>query len=100
MLLPSYCTRCIIRNCSYLKETHAKFCFDCPKYPCLRLRQLDKRYRLRYHTSLIENLQMIKDKGLSLFLDKEKEKWKCSRCGAMVCIHTGNCIKCNAPLFN
>lgn len=99
-LKPTFCVRCIIKNCTFLEKTTSKFCYECPKYPCLRLKQLDKRYRLKYHTSVLENLQMIKDKGLTVFIEKEKERWKCSHCGGTVCIHSGNCIICNTPLYN
>src|SRR5512133_393332 len=50
---------CVIRNCDFIKESDTKFCFDCPKYPCKRLKQLDNRYRTKYKTSFLDNLVMI-----------------------------------------
>ncbi|MBC8006264.1 MAG: DUF3795 domain-containing protein, partial [Verrucomicrobia bacterium] len=42
---PPYCLHCIIKNCEILAQTSSGFCYECIKYPCKRLRQLDKRYR-------------------------------------------------------
>jgi hypothetical protein len=56
---PKHCTTCIIKNCEYLASTDSRFCFECEKYPCTRLKSLDKRYRTNYQVSLIENLNRI-----------------------------------------
>lgn len=88
------CAQCIIRNCSLLKLTDSGFCFDCPKYPCLRLKQLDKRYRTKYSMSMLENLEYIKNNGLEKFTRKENERWKCIHCGGTICVHRGYCFDC------
>jgi hypothetical protein len=85
---------CVIRNCSHLAETESKFCYECAKYPCKRLLQLDKRYRTRYNTSLMGNLERIRDFGLGAFAKSEHEKWLCPQCGGTVCIHRGYCLNC------
>ena len=44
-----YCRKCVIRNCSFLKEKNLKFCsLKCTSYPCKRLKDLDKRYKTKY----------------------------------------------------
>ena len=88
------CQYCIIRNCEALQATPEHFCYDCPKFPCLRLKQLDKRYRTRYNTSPIENLKIIKNNGLSHFMELEIAKWHCPTCGGTICMHKGYCINC------
>ena len=85
---------CTILNCSHLAETASKFCYECLKYPCKRMLQLDKRYRTKYKTSLMENLGRIRDLGLEAFAESEHEKWLCPRCGGTICIHAGCCMKC------
>lgn len=94
--IPAYCRKCIIRNCELLSQTKSKFCYECEKYPCKRLKQLDKRYRTRYHVSLLENLEFIKNKGADKFLTVEKERWTCPECGATLCVHRGFCLNCKA----
>ena len=89
--------RCIIRNCIYLEETTSGFCYDCEKYPCQRLKQLDKRYRTRYRVSVISNLNSIKSTGIKKFVESEIDKWTCKSCGAMLCVHRENCRNCGAP---
>lgn len=91
----NYCTKCVIRNCELLQKTDSKFCYECSKFPCTRLKQLDKRYRLKYKMSMIENLLYIKELGLENFEKKEAIRWKCDTCGGMICVHRGICLKCN-----
>jgi len=37
--------------------------------------------------SLIENLYEIKNEGVDKFLENQKEKYKCSKCGGVICVH-------------
>jgi hypothetical protein len=91
---PKHCTTCIIKNCGYLAKTDSHFCFECKKYPCTRLKNLDKRYRTNYQISLIENLNQIKSIGLSKYLADEVLKWTCKHCGKTICVHRDTCIFC------
>jgi hypothetical protein len=88
------CVNCVIKNCELLAKTDSKFCYECSKFPCARLKQLDKRYRLKYKMSMIENLLYIKEFGLKKFEQKEAIRWKCDTCGGMICVHRGICLKC------
>jgi hypothetical protein len=91
--LPSR-VNCVILNCPHLAKTESKFCYECGKYPCKRVQQLDKRYRTKYRTSLMGNLERIKICGLEAFVQSEQEKWHCPRCGGTICIHKGFCLNC------
>jgi len=86
---------CVIRNCTILKTIESKFCFDCQKFPCMRLRQLDKRYRTKYNTSFLENLAMIKENGIDYFLSFETNRRKCPDCGASLSVHRDFCLACS-----
>jgi hypothetical protein len=90
--------RCIIPKCIHLDKTTSKFCYDCEKYPCKRLKQLDKRYRTKYKTSFIENLMIIKEKGIDTFLVFESKRRTCPKCGSGLSIHLANCLICNLDL--
>ena len=86
---------CIIRECEIIKDKKWKNCSDkCDNYPCKRLISLDKRYRTKYHMSMLDNLNYIKEKGMGDFLEKEKKKWTCSQCGGIVTCHGGICLTC------
>jgi hypothetical protein len=91
---PKSCINCIIKNCELLEKTESKFCYDCEKFPCKRLKQLDKRYRTKYHMSMLENLANIKIHGLENFVEMEHERWKCGQCGGMICVHRQYCLNC------
>ncbi len=95
---PKSCRSCKIVNCDLLAETESGFCYDCVKYPCTRLKNLDKRYRKNYGMSMIDNLAYIKDKGLEDFLLKEEDKWKCKVCGAGLSVHRDFCLICKTEL--
>ncbi|HCF51171.1 MAG TPA: hypothetical protein DER60_12870, partial [Syntrophomonas sp.] len=79
----AYCAGCLPRgkNCIFMKKHcellgkgRVKFCFECGDYPCRRLKSLDKRYRSKYHMSMVENLEQIKEQGMKKFLAKQREK--------------------------
>jgi len=88
------CIRCIIRNCATIKVNASKFCYECEKYPCQRLKQLDKRYRTKYKMSMMENLENIKRNGCCTFVENEKKRWSCPKCGGVICVHKGYCLEC------
>ncbi len=78
--------RCIIKNCEILKKNKLKFCSNkCNKYPCKRLRDLDKRYRTKYNMSMIDNLENIHKKGVKKFIDMQEKKY--FKRGKVFCVH-------------
>jgi hypothetical protein len=98
-----YCTGCRPRdkNCAFLKKrcdllnnSRVTYCYECIDFPCERLKRLDKRCRTYFGMSMIENLEYIKNNGISQFLVKEQEKWKCPECGGLICCHNGICFDC------
>lgn len=95
---PKVCRSCKIVNCDLLAETQSGFCFDCEKYPCTRLKNLDKRYRTKYGMSMIKNLTYIKDHGLEKFLKSEENKWKCTVCGDGLSVHRDFCLNCKTEI--
>ena len=98
-----YCSGCIPRgkNCAFMKKQCdllgnglVRFCTECKDYHCRRLKALDKRYREKYHMSMIENLDFIKLEGIDKFLEKETSTWQCPKCGGTICCHNGLCYNC------
>jgi len=98
-----YCEGCLAcsnscsikRNCMKLRKGLVRFCFECGEYPCEKLKALDKRYRNKYHMSMLENLEFIRKHGVDKFLEKEEDKWRCPECGGTVCCHNGLCLNCS-----
>ncbi len=98
-----YCTGCRPRgkNCAFLKKKcdllgngRVQYCYECADFPCKHMVPLNKRYSERYHMSMIENLNCIKENGIKKFLEKEEEKWKCPECGGVISCHNGICFSC------
>ncbi len=90
------CRRCVIKNCPTIQHNTSGFCYECDKFPCLRLKALDKRYRGKYHMSMLENLQNIKTNGLTVFLEQQIKRWTCPQCGSIVSAHRPLCLLCHA----
>jgi len=91
---PYHCTVCSIKSCAEKNGNEELLCNDCVKFPCRRIKDLDKRYILKYGESPVQNLNTIKEIGLTHFIDIEKEKWKCSKCGQLLCVHREVCLIC------
>lgn len=105
----AYCEGCIPRGknclhmgdtCEALREGRLRFCLECGDFPCKRLKALDKRYRTKYHMSMVDNLKSIQERGLQTFLKEEEVKWRCpGGCGGTVCCHNGLCLNCQTDVL-
>lgn len=91
---PKNCRSCSIVNCESLKKTASGFCYECPSFPCNRLKNLDKRYRTNYGMSMLKNLDFIDKYGLDKFLLNEEKRWTCKTCGQGLCVHRKYCLNC------
>lgn len=88
-------TGCVIRRCDEIAGGRLKYCSPkCSKYPCHRLKLLDKRYRTRYGMSMLENLAIIDERGIRKFVALEKARRACPGCGGVICVHRPACIHC------
>jgi hypothetical protein len=87
------------KKCSLLLNGEVKYCFECRDYPCERLVKLDARYKVRYHMSMIENLNRLKEKGLEELLESETKKWSCPKCGGVISCHNGLCFNCGLDIL-
>lgn len=80
------CPGCRLRDklCTFLKK-------QCEN---LSDKKLDKRYKIKYRMSMIENLKYIQKNGIKKFIEKERVRWKCSKCGGIICVHDKRCYTC------
>jgi ribosomal protein L32 len=93
---PESCKRCIINNCEEKKGNDKQLCYQCSKYPCKRLKALEKRYSTKYGESLFENFERIKTVGIREYVKEADKKWRCKECGEYVCVHRAICLHCGA----
>jgi hypothetical protein len=82
---------CTISACENVKD---RYRHDCGGFPCRRLKQLDKRYRTKYHMSMLDNLAAIKKDGIRAFVKTERERWTCKACEGTIDIHHFRCSSC------
>lgn len=82
-------------HCDQISKGIVNFCHECKQFPCPRLRHLDERYMKNFQVSLIANLRHISEEGVTAFLEDERERHRCDRCGGTVCLHNGKCYDCD-----
>jgi hypothetical protein len=86
------------KNCSGNKNIlkgNISFCFECGFYPCKKLDHLDERYRNNYRTSMIDNLEFIKNNGIPEFIKNQYKKHRCRKCGSLISMHNNKCFTCD-----
>lgn len=86
-------------SCTLLGNNEVEFCFECPDYPCKRLKSLDQRYKTKYHMSMIVNLDLMKEAGMEAFLNQQAQDWTCPDCGGLICCHHGLCLSCDLEVL-
>ncbi|MGE5391282.1 MAG: DUF3795 domain-containing protein [Deltaproteobacteria bacterium] len=89
-----HCSRCAIKNCEEHDNLEFTYCFECPKFPCKRMKNMEKRYTGTYKLSLFDNLKGIQETGLNDFIAGENKKWICANCGDTLCVHKSACPNC------
>ncbi|MFH1597960.1 MAG: DUF3795 domain-containing protein [Patescibacteria group bacterium] len=82
------------RDCFSLKNNKIKFCHQCKKMPCQNLIRLDKSYKEKYQYSFVSNQEQIKKQGIKRFLASQERKYRCPKCGGLICIHDKKCYYC------
>jgi len=90
---PKHCTICSIKFCSE-KDSEQDLCINCSKFPCRRIKDLEKRYTSRYGESPITNMQNVKEQGFNDFQKNIRKIWTCSHCGNLLSAHREFCIVC------
>ena len=90
---PIYCNTCTIAHCGKRLSNEWSDCSSCDT-PCRRMKALDKRYRTKYHMSVLENLAMIRRVGMDRFLDDQRIRFCCPNCGSILSVHRTKCPAC------
>jgi len=89
-----YCSRCAIKLCNEHDNADFTYCFECSRFPCQRMKRMEKRYVEKYHLSLLGNLKDIHESGFHHFISSENAKWICPNCGDVLCVHKAACPGC------
>jgi ribosomal protein S27AE len=62
------------------------------------IKNLEKSYNKRYQTSLMTNSEFVRQHGLERFMEQQKEKYTCSKCGGIISIHDRECSECQESM--
>lgn len=89
---PASCRACSIRACTERKGV--RYCFQCPEFPCGRLKALDKSYRTRYGVSLVAYGRSARAAGVEECLRAQTARFTCAACGGLISLHDGVCSEC------
>jgi hypothetical protein len=92
---PKHCRQCRIYNCA--QGYDVRYCVDCPVFPCVVVKRLDKSYRQRYQVSLMDNARRLKAVGVEQYLHEERETWLCP-CGGAISLHDRICSECGQAM--
>jgi hypothetical protein len=84
---------CSIKMCPE-KKNEKELCYKCEKYPCKRIKNLQKRYVTKYGEDLFRNFEQIKENGIRKFIEMQNEEWQCPECGNLLCVHKDTCNYC------
>lgn len=74
------------------------YCLECSEYPCKLTINLEKSYNKRYQASLIENSRFVEAHGLECFMEQQKAKYTCPKCGGIISIHDRECSECQEKM--
>lgn len=91
-----HCRKCKIKEC--MKDKELSYCFECPGYPCKLIKNLERSYNQRYGASLIESSEYVRQHGLEAFMEQQKEKYTCLKCGGVISIHDRECSECQEKM--
>ena len=89
---PEHCRKCRIKDCTAGKNI--TYCYECADFPCKQIKSLEKSYNSRYHASLLENSNDVKEHGMEVLLEKHRRKYKCPNCGGIISLHDAECSEC------
>ena len=84
---------CAIKSCEKRLQNGWGHCSTCDSL-CAQMKQLDQRYHTKYNTNVLENLTILREKGMDALLKQQVKQWTCPDCGDLICMHRGRCLKC------
>ncbi|PNV61016.1 hypothetical protein C0033_16370 [Clostridium sp. chh4-2] len=93
---PEHCRKCKIKECAGQNEVI--YCFNCSDYPCKLIKNLEKSYNKRYQASFMGNSEQVRQSGLETFMENQKERYTCLKCGGIISIHDRECSECQEKM--
>ncbi|MBN1591914.1 MAG: DUF3795 domain-containing protein [Candidatus Coatesbacteria bacterium] len=95
--IADFCVGCKFRDCT--KEKGIEFCFDCDEFPCAELVAF-RNDKWPHHSTVLNNLDTIKEEGVAEWLVRQKKRWSCPECGESFTWYESQCEACGATLYD
>jgi predicted RNA-binding Zn-ribbon protein involved in translation (DUF1610 family) len=91
------CQDCVMRLCA--RDRGLDFCGDCDEYPCASF-QVFHYDRFPHHTLVAPNVAAICELGVETWLEQQKERWSCPKCGTPFTWYEEECRNCGEKLYD
>ncbi len=92
-----HCADCRMKKCNI--ERGYENCSECDDFPCDIIREFNDDEYI-HHRVVIRDLNEIRETGVSIWLQKQENRWKCSECGTRFTWYEEKCSNCGAELYN
>lgn len=87
-----YCRKCPVKACA--KEHQVESCIECWEYPCAKLLKFKTDHP--HHEIVLMNLERIKKVGTDQWLEEQKIRWSCFKCGKEYTWFDETCSVCGS----
>jgi len=87
--------KCDLRLCA--KERSIQACSLCKDYPCEKTKKFFAETNV-WKVEMAKNLGIIKQKGLAKWLEEQKVRWTCPKCGRRASYCDKKCGNCGTKL--
>lgn len=89
------CMNCVKKKCAFDKGFF--WCFECNRFPCSRIKDLNKRYTQNYDVDLIQNGLDAQD-NIVVFMKAQRNRFTCNVCGGVIDQHHHKCSECGVEV--
>ena len=88
---------CKMKACAIDKGIES--CCFCSDYPCHHIMAFDSD-GYRHHRTALPNGRRLKEVGLAVWLEEQKQRWSCKQCGEAYTWFEDTCRSCGSALFS
>lgn len=93
--IASHCQHCELKTCVENKLDVIR-CSDCTELPCFRVSNMINT-GLLHRAEYLPNLEKIGEMGVQAWVEYEKKRWSCPRCGIPISWYDAECTGCGEP---
>lgn len=91
-----WCRTCALKKCA--RDKGVAFCYECLEYPCPDLEGFKASAEYPYHREIYDYMDIIRNEGKDVWLEKMKVRWSCPGCGREASWWDMSCRRCGTAL--